>query len=105
MDLQEQVTRQAGEIGELRGKLDALATKDLLRAEIAALLKEITDKFDKQNDYIQKQTNDIQNEIQKNRQFRTRVTAIFTVVAVTLSVLVAAINAFVGAVSVSLIRL
>ncbi|MDE2818413.1 MAG: hypothetical protein OXT68_12780 [Chloroflexota bacterium] len=98
MDLQEQVTRHAAEIGELRGKLDSLATKDFVRRENAALLKEITEKIDKQTD-------DIQNEIQKNRQFRTRVTAIFTVVAVTLSVLVAAINAFVGAVSIGLIRL
>jgi len=98
VDLQEQVTRHAAEIGELRGKLDSLATKDFVRRENAALLKEITEKIDKQTD-------DIQNEIQKNRQFRTRVTAIFTVVAVTLSVLVAAINAFVGAVSIGLIRL
>ncbi|MDE2858183.1 MAG: hypothetical protein OXN94_10085 [Chloroflexota bacterium] len=98
MDLQEQVTRHAAEIGELRGKLDSLATKDFVRRENAALLKDITEKIDKQTD-------DIQNEIQKNRQFRTRVTAIFTVVAVTLSVLVAAINAFVGAVSIGLIRL
>lgn len=98
MDLQEQVTRHAAEIGELRGKLDALATKDFVRRENAALLRDITEKIDKQTD-------DIQNEIQKNRQFRTRVTAIFTVVAVTLSVLVAAINAFVGAVSVGLMQL
>ncbi len=105
MDLQEQVTKQAAEIGELRGKLDALATKDFVREQNAALLKEITEKFDHQTSYIQKQTNDIQGEIQKNRQFRTRVTAIFTVVAVTLSVFVAAINAFVGAVSVGLIQL
>ena len=98
MDLQEQVTKHAAEIGELRGKLDALATKDFVREQNAALLKDITEKFDKQ-------TSDIQNEFQKNRQFRTRVTAIFTVVAVSLSVLVAAINAFVGAVSVGLIQL
>ncbi len=98
MDLQEQVTKHAAEIGELRGKLDALATKDFVREQNAALLKEISEKFDKQ-------TNDIQGEIQKNRQFRTRVTSIFTVVAVTLSVLVAAINAFVGAVSIGLIQL
>ncbi len=98
MDLQEQVTKQAAEIGELRGKLDALATKDFVREQNAALLKDITEKFDKQ-------TSDIQNEFQKNRQFRTRVTAIFTVVAVSLSVLVAAINTFVGAVSVGNIQL
>ena len=98
MDLQEQVTKLAAEIGELRGKLDALATKDFVREQNAALLKDITEKFDKQ-------TSDIQNEFQKNRQFRTRVTAIFTVVAVSLSVLVAAINAFVGAVSVGIIQL
>ena len=98
MDPQEQLTKHAADIGELKGKLDALATKDFVREQNAALLKEITEKFDKQ-------TRDIQQEINKHREFRTRVTAIFTVVAVTLSVLVAAINAFVGAVSIGLIQL
>ena len=105
MDTQEQLTKHAADIGELKGKLDSLATKDFVREQNAALLKDISEKFDKQTSYIQEQTNDIQGEIQKNRQFRTRVTAIFTVVAVTLSVLVAAINAFVGAVSIGLIQL
>ncbi len=60
MDLQEQVTKQAAEIGELRGKLDALATKDFVREQNAALLKEISEKFDNQTSYIQ-------GEIQKIR--------------------------------------
>ena len=37
--------KQAGEIGELKGKLDALATKDFVRMENASLLKEITEKL------------------------------------------------------------
>ncbi len=72
MDLQGQLTKHAADIGELKGKLDALATKDFVRKENAALLKDITDKIDKQ-------TRDIQQEINKNREFRTRVTAVGTI--------------------------
>ncbi len=98
MDLQEQLTKHAADIGELKGKLDALATKDFVRRENATLLKDITDKIDKQ-------TRDIQQEINKNREFRTRVTAIGTIIAVVLSVVVAAINAYVGAVSAGIIQI
>jgi hypothetical protein len=98
MDVQEQLTKHAAEIGELKGKIDALATKDFVRRENASLLKEISEKIDKQ-------TSDIQNEINKNREFRTRVTAIGTIIAVALSVAVAAINAYVGAVGVGIIQI
>ena len=98
MDVGEQLMKQAGEIGELKGKLDALATKDFVRMENASLLKEIAEKIDKQ-------TRDIQNEFNKNRDFRTRVTAVGAIIAVVLSRTVAAINAFVGAVSIGIIQL
>ena len=55
MDVQEQLMKQAGEIGELKGKLDALATKDFVRMENASLLKEIAEKIDKQTRDIQKE--------------------------------------------------
>ncbi len=98
MDVQEQLTKQAGEIGELRGKLDALATKDFVRKEIAVLLKDLSDKIDDQ-------TQDIRDEIQKQREFRTRIMTIGTIIAVLLSMFIAAINAYVGAVGVGLIQL
>lgn len=98
MDVQEQLTKQAGEIGELRGKLDALATKDFVRKEIALLLKDLSDKIDDQ-------TQDIRDEIQKQREFRTRIMTIGTIIAVLLSMFIAAINAYVGAVGVGLIQL
>ena len=98
MDLQEQVTRQASEIGELRGKLEALATKDFVRAENARMLDTLTDKIDNQ-------TSDLRGEINKNREFRTRVTAFGAVVAVILSIIVAALNALVGLVSIGLFKL
>ena len=98
MDVQEQLTIQAGEIGELKGKLDALATKDFVRKENAALLKDITAKIDGQ-------TQDIQEEINRNRDFRQRVTTILTVLAVVLSIMVAVFNGFVAAVGVGLISL
>ena len=98
MDVQEQLTKQAGEIGELRGKLDALATKDFVRKEIALLLKDLSDKIDDQ-------TQDIRDEIQKQREFRTRIMTIGTIVAVLLSMFIAAINAYVGTVGVGLIQL
>ena len=95
MDVQVQLTEHAGDIGEMRGKLDALATKDFVRKENAALLKEITATIDRQ-------TEDIQGEINKNRDFRQRVITIGTVIAVILSILVALLNALVGAVSIGL---
>ncbi len=98
MDVQEQLTKQAGEIGELKGKLDALATKDFVRKEVALLLKDLSDKIDDQ-------TQDIRDEIQKQREFRTRIMTIGTIVAVLLSMFIAAINAYVGAVGVGLIQL
>lgn len=98
MDPQEQLTKHAADIGELKGKLDALATKDFVREQNAALLKDISEKFDKQ-------TRDIQQEINQNRQFRTRVTTIGTIIAVALSIAVAAINAYVGAVSAGIIQI
>ncbi|MCY4064319.1 MAG: hypothetical protein OXG53_18255 [Chloroflexi bacterium] len=98
MDLQEQVTRHASEIGELRGKLDALATKDFVREQNAQLLKDITA-------IIEKETGDIRQEINKNRDFRTRVTAFGAVIAVTLSIIVAALNALVGLVGIGLLQL
>ena len=98
MDLQEQVTRHASEIGELRGKLDALATKDFVREQNAQLLKDITA-------IIEKETSDIRQEINKNREFRTRVTAFGAVIAVVLSIIVAALNALVGLVSIGLLQL
>ncbi len=105
MDLQEQVTKHAAEIGELRGKLDALATKDFVREQNAALLKEFTGMVKEISDKIDDQTQDIRQEIQKQREFRARIMAIGTIVAVMLSMFVAAINAFVGAVSIGLIQL
>ena len=98
MDVQEQLTKQAGEIGELRGKLDALATKDFVRKEIAVLLKDLSDKIDDQ-------TQDIRDEIQKQREFRTRIMTIGTIIAVLLSMFIATINVYVGAVSVGLLQL
>ena len=95
MDAQEQLTKHAGDIGEMRGKLDALATKDFVRKENAALLKDITATIDKQ-------TQDIRGEINKNRDFRQRVITIGTVIAVILSIVVALLNALVGAVSIGL---
>ena len=97
MDVQEQLTRHAGEIGELKGKLDALATKDFVRKENAALLKELSDKIDNQ-------TRDIQDEISQNREFRQRMTTIGAIIAVVLSILVALLNAIVGAVGIGLIQ-
>ena len=97
MDVQEQLTRHAGEIGELKGKLDALATKDFVRKENAALLKELSDKIDNQ-------TRDIQDEISQNREFRQRMTMIGAIIAVVLSILVALLNAIVGAVGIGLIQ-
>ncbi len=105
MDVQEQLTKQAGEIGELKGKLDALATKDFVRAENAALLKEFTGMVKEISDKIDDQTQDIRDEIQKQREFRTRIMTIGTIVAVLLSMFIAAINAYVGAVGVGLIQL
>lgn len=105
MDLQEQVTRHAAEIGELRGKLDALATKDFVRAENAVLLKEFTGMVKEISEKIDDQTQDIRDEIQKQREFRTRMMTIGTIVAVLLSMFVATINAYVGAVGVGLIQL
>ena len=98
MDMQEQVTKHASEIGELRGKLESLATKDFVRAENARLLESLTDKIDKQ-------TSDLRGEINKNREFRTRVTAFGAVIAVLLSIIVAALNALVGLVSIGLLQL
>lgn len=97
MDVQEQLTKHAGEIGELKGKLDALATKEFLRKENAALLKDFNEKIDNQ-------TRAIQDEISKNREFRQRMTTIGAVIAVVLSILVALVNAVVGAVSIGLIQ-
>lgn len=98
MDLQEQLTKQAGEIGELRGKLDALATKDFVREQNAAMLKDLTDKIDNQ-------TQDIRQELKKQNEFRTRILTIGTVIAVLLSMLLAAVNVFVAAVGVGLINI
>jgi len=42
----EQITRHEREIGELRGKLDALATKEFVREIVQEQTKELNQKFD-----------------------------------------------------------
>ncbi|MDE2747611.1 MAG: hypothetical protein OXI34_01470 [Chloroflexota bacterium] len=42
----EQVTRHEREIGELRGKLDALATKEFVRTVVNEQTRELNEKFD-----------------------------------------------------------
>jgi len=42
----EQVTRHEREIGELRGKLDALATKEFVRSVVQEQTSELNKKFD-----------------------------------------------------------
>ncbi len=82
MDVQEQLTRQAAEIGELKGKMDSLATKEFVLEQNAILLEKITsimkEEINKQTRDIQLKFDDIQDEINKNRQFRTRLTTIGT---------------------------
>lgn len=105
MDLQEQLTKQAGEIGELRGKLDALATKDFVREQNAAMLKEFTEIAKEISEKIDDQTQDLRQELKKQNEFRTRILTIGTVIAVLLSMLLAAVNVFVAAVGVGLINI
>lgn len=45
----EQVTRHEREIGELRGKLDALATKEFVRRVVNEQTTELNEKFDAVN--------------------------------------------------------
>ena len=42
----EQITRHEREIAELRGKLEALATKEFVRSVVQEQTKELNDKFD-----------------------------------------------------------
>ena len=42
----DQITRHEREIGELRGKLDALATKEFVRSVVSEQTQELNKKFD-----------------------------------------------------------
>ncbi len=46
----EQLTRHEREIGELRGKLDALATKEFVRAVVHEQTQELNQRFDAINE-------------------------------------------------------
>ena len=48
----EQITRHEREIGELRGKLDALATKEFVRSVVQEQTKELNQKFDAIDDRL-----------------------------------------------------
>jgi len=53
----EQITRHEREIGELRGKLDALATKEFVREIVQEQTKELNQKFDAKFDAIDARLN------------------------------------------------
>ena len=58
----EQITRHEREIGEMRGKLDALATKEFVRSVVQAQTTELNKKFDKISDDL-RALNDKQHRI------------------------------------------
>ncbi len=61
----EQITRHEREIGELRGKLDALATKEFVRTVVNEQTRELTQELNKKFDSIEQSLKDISDRQQR----------------------------------------
>ncbi|MCY3977721.1 MAG: hypothetical protein OXG23_06445 [Chloroflexi bacterium] len=61
----EQITRHEREIGELRGKLDALATKEFVREIVQEQTKELNQKFDAKFDIIDSRLKEMSDRQQR----------------------------------------
>ncbi|MCY3797745.1 MAG: hypothetical protein OXG84_08050 [Chloroflexi bacterium] len=61
----EQITRHEREIGELRGKLDALATKEFVREIVQDQTKELNQKFDAKFDIIDSRLKEMSDRQQR----------------------------------------
>ncbi|MDE2775969.1 MAG: hypothetical protein OXI77_08530 [Chloroflexota bacterium] len=61
----EQITRHEREIGELRGKLDALATKEFVREIVQEQTKELNQKFDSKFDIIDSRLKEMSDRQQR----------------------------------------
>lgn len=60
----EQITRHEREIGELRGKLDALATKEFVRVVVQEQTQELNKRFDAFNEKIDEKFDSIDDRLQ-----------------------------------------
>ena len=59
----EQITRHEREIGELRGKLDALATKEFVRVVVQEQTQELNKRFDAFNEKIDEKFDSIDGRL------------------------------------------
>ena len=99
-------------ISHLEGKLDSLATKELILQLNAQLLREIDKKFDLVNDKIDQQTAELRADIQRldnriNDQDKkyTRLAGAAVAIGLILSILVGAANVIVAAVGAGILTI
>ncbi len=89
---QDQITRHEREIGELRGKLDSLATKEYVREVVAEqtreLKAELNDKFDKGFARLDTKIDLLSDEIRKLNEKQQRITAAADIIKTILPLLI-----------------
>ena len=66
----EQLTRHEREIGELRGKLDALATKEFVRLVVQEQTQELNKRFDAFNDKFDSIDDRLQEISDRQQRFK-----------------------------------
>ena len=112
MQSSDMLTDHERRIAHLEGKLESLATKELLLQTNAELLKEmrllingLNDKVDSQTGEMRALISDQNDRINDQDRKYTKLAGAAAAVGLVLSLIVGAVNVFVGAVSAGIIRL